>query len=142
MSRNDFEKAKKPGTPPPYSIRFSWEQRAELDRLTVGRSWGSFIKEAIFIKKLRPPRRRGFALELDREILGKVLGALGKSRISSNLNQLAKAANSGSLPVNEEVHKAILEACAAIQWMKITLIEGMGLKAHRPESSKGERRDP
>ena len=41
------------------------------------------------------------------KLLAKLLGVLGKSRIANNINQLAKAANSGSLPVNEEVLQSI-----------------------------------
>lgn len=128
MPKKDFDKARKP-TPPPYSIRFSWEQRAELDRITQGQSWGSYIKEVLFLIKKRVSRQYS---ELDWQLIAKLLGALGKSRLSSNLNQLARAVNSGSLPVNEGVSKAILQACRTIEWMRITLIEAMGIKAHRP----------
>lgn len=127
MAKKDFNKANK--HPPPFSIRFSWSQRAELDQLAQGQSWGRYIKDVIFVQKRRPR-----SSQLDHQILAKLLGALGKSRISANINQLAKAANSGSLPVNEEVKKSLMNAVQAIEWMKITLIEGMGLKAHRPDT--------
>jgi len=129
MAKREFDKATK--HPPPFSIRFSWKQRAELDRLAEGQSWGRYIKDVLFIQKRRPK-----ASSLDRKTLGKLLGALGKSRIASNINQLARAANSGSLPVNEDVTKALMSAVRTIEWMKITLIEGMGLKAHRSDKAQ------
>ncbi len=53
-----------------------------------------------------------------RQLNAKLLGALGQSRLASNVNQLAKAVNTGSLQVNDEVQKAILDACRSIQWMR------------------------
>ncbi len=137
MSKKDFDKITK--QPPPFSIRFSWDQRAELDRLTHGQPWAGYIKDVLFVKKFRP---QSVSRIYDRQILATLLGALGKSRIASNINQLAKAANSGSLPVNEEVVNAIISAVRAIEWMKITLIEGMGLKARNSDKSKDQDHDP
>ncbi len=62
-----------------------------------------------------------------------MLGALGRSRLSSNLNQLAKAVHSGSLPVTPETKQAILDACAAVQSMSGELIKALGLP---PEAKK------
>ena len=53
--------------------------------------------------------------------------------IASNINQLAKAANSSLLPVNDEVVQSLHDAVAAIRWMRDTLIEGMGLKPQSQE---------
>jgi len=140
MSKNEFDKATK--HPPPFSIRFSWDQRAELDRLSDGQSWGGYIKDVLFVKKQRP-YYSGYASKVqDRKILAKLLGALGNSRIASNINQLAKAANSGSLPVNEDVISAIMRSVRAIDWMKVALIEGMGLKAHSLDKEKDQIHDP
>ncbi|RLA04522.1 MAG: hypothetical protein DRQ45_00655 [Gammaproteobacteria bacterium] len=41
-------------TLPPFSIRFSWQQHAELGRLAEGQSWGSHIKDTLFVEKRRP----------------------------------------------------------------------------------------
>jgi len=140
MSKNEFDKATK--HPPPFSIRFSWDQRAELDRLSDGQSLGGYLKDILFVKKQRPYSNGYASKAQDRKTLAKLLGALGNSRIASNINQLAKAANSGSLPVNEEVVSAIMRAVHAIDWMKITLIEGMGLKAHGSDKEKDQIHDP
>ena len=120
--------------PAPFSLRLSKAERKELKRLANGRPLGEFIKDALFNKKLRPPSSRGASIQ-DQQLLAKLLGALGKSRISQNINQLAKAANSGSLPVNEEVLKALFEAVKSIHWMRTTLIKGLGLK---PQSKDEE----
>ena len=114
--------------PAPFSLRLTCEERKELKRLAGGRPLGEFIKDALFDKKLRPKTRKPAII--DHRLLAKILGALGQSRISSNINQLAKAANSGSLPVNEDVLKSLFEAVRTIEWMRNTLIKGMGLKPY------------
>ncbi|WP_218187989.1 plasmid mobilization relaxosome protein MobC [Desulfosarcina cetonica] len=92
------------------------------------------------------PKRRTREQMADpqRKELSKLLGTLGKSRISQNINQLAKAANSGSLPVNHEVAQELNNACDAIRWMRQTLIKAMGLKPlSDPEmTQREERHDP
>ena len=59
------------------------------------------------------------------------LPGLGKSRLSSNLNQLARAVNSGSLPVSPETEKAILEACAEIKTMSNNLTKALGVEPEK-----------
>ncbi len=119
--------------PAPFSLRLSRDERKELKKLACGRPLGEFIKDVIFSKSLRPSTRKPTIA--DQKLLAKLLGALGKSRIASNINQLARAANSGSLPVNEEVIKSLFEAVRSIEWMRKSLIKGMGVK------SQGENRD-
>ena len=138
MPKKDFNQTSN-SKPPPFSIRFSWEQRSELDRLTQGQSWGGYIKEMLFVIKKRIPRQYS---KTDKILLAKILGTLGQSRMASNLNQLARAANSGSLPVNEEVVKALMEACRNIQWIRATLIEAMGIKSHQSKKPENQSSDP
>lgn len=143
MAKDDFNKAKttkisgKSKPPPPYSIRFSWEEREELNRLCKGQSWAGYIKDVIFVLRRRAVKTYS---QLDRKLIAKLLGTLGKSRLASNLNQLAKAVNSGSLAVNTEVEKAILQACRTIEWMRTTLIKALGLKPYS-STRKNKNRD-
>jgi len=54
---------------------------------------------------------------------------LGQSRIPNNINQLAKAANSGTLPVTPDTEKQLHEACYSVTWIRRQLIQALGLKA-------------
>jgi len=64
---------------------------------------------------------------------------LGKSRISQNINQLAKAANSGSLPLNHEVIEELNDACRAIKFVRETLVKAIGIKPQsEPEVTQEE----
>lgn len=131
--------------PAPFSVRLTEQERAELTKLADGQPLGQFIKDAILQNGVRPPPSHKPRIQ-DQKLLAKLLGALGQSRFASNINQLAKAANSGSLPVNEEVSQSLHDAVAAIRWMRDTLIEGIGLKPQSqqppPELFEGTSDDP
>jgi len=58
----------------------------------------------------------------------KVLAALGNSRLSSNLNQIAKAANRGALPVTEELSLDLQSACLDIRAMRMALMMALGFQ--------------
>ena len=133
----------KPQHGAPFSLRLSPEERKALDSLADGQPLGSYIKDALFNREVRP-RTRGTRPVRDREALARLLGLLGQSRISQNINQLAKAANTGSLPVNADVHQALLDSCAAIHAMRTLLLCALGLqpeagrdKGDAPEDPKG-----
>ena len=64
----------------------------------------------------------------DYKALAEVLAKLGASRLSSNLNQLAKAANSGSLPVTPETENALQAACRDIRAVKRLLMTALGIQ--------------
>ncbi|MDQ3187053.1 MAG: hypothetical protein M3Q16_11485, partial [Pseudomonadota bacterium] len=63
----------------------------------------------------------------DTALLALVLGELGRSRLASNINQLAKAANMGALDVTPEIEREIEQACAEIQAMRALLITALGV---------------
>lgn len=114
--------------PAPFSLRLTEDERQELERLADGQPWGSYIKDAIFERRVRP-RTRGQKPVRDHQALARLMGLLGRSRISQNINQLAKAANTGSLPLNADVYQVLMEACDAVREMRTLLMTGLGLKA-------------
>lgn len=140
MSKQDFEAANKRPKPPPFSIWLNWAQRKKLDELSNGEPWATYIKRIIFSGKL-VPAQKNTPNPLDRKLIAKLISVIGKSRLSSNVNQLAKAANSGSLQVNEEVVKALMQTCRTIEWMRITLIKALGLKPHQPKNGENEKKN-
>ena len=117
--------------PAPFSMRFTKDERKSLELAAAGRPLAAYIRWLIFkedMPEMPKKRTRGETASNDHKQLAQLLGALGKSRIANNINQLAKAANSGSLPVSKEIIKALNESVAAIKWMRETLIKGMGIK--------------
>lgn len=120
------EKAATKVYPPPFSIRFTFEERARLDAERGTRPLSAYIRERLFGKDAAPRNKRGNSPVEDGEALGRVLGALGSSRLSSNLNQLAKAVNTGSLPVTPETEADLQEACRAVSAMRADLLRALG----------------
>ncbi len=131
MDKNKTQTGKK--YPAPFSMRFTEDERKSLKLAAAGRPLAAYIRWLIFkedMPEMPKKRTRGETASKDHKQLAKLLGALGQSRIANNINQLAKAANSGSLPVNAEIIKSLQDSVAAIKWMRETLIKGMGLKPH------------
>ena len=58
--------------------------------------------------------------------MGRVLATLGQSRLSSNLNQLARAANTGSLPVSPDTEEALQAACPEVAALRAELLRALG----------------
>ncbi|TVQ84012.1 MAG: plasmid mobilization relaxosome protein MobC [Micavibrio sp.] len=142
------EKGKTGGKyPPPYSIRFTFEERRQLREQAGGRPVSAYIREQSL--KHPSPRRRYRKLSENHAVLGELLEELGKTRLSSNLNQIAKACNSGTLDVSEETEAAIIEARDDIRRMRKELIAALGLKPNglkpnglKPDGSKPKGLNP
>ena len=142
MSRSphsDFgDAAKNSGTAekktlPPFSIRFTEDERAYLDRAAGTLSLAAYIRLKLFseaetdLPKRKPTSKR-HSPSAELAVLAQMLGGLGQSRLASNLNQIAKAANMGALPVSEDLERELFEACDAIKSMRRDLIGALGIK--------------
>jgi len=122
------EHNKADNTPRPFSLRLSAEQRRALEARAGGMPLGEYIRCQLFAGEVpRPPSRRPRPLK-DHKALAEVLARLGASRLASNLNQLARMANAGALPVTPETEEALQEACRDIAAMKAMLMTALGLQ--------------
>lgn len=124
--------------PAPFSLRLSLHERQQLDRLAAGESLSSFIKRHIFTEQgqrnAAPPTKRWKAPVKDHVLLAQVLAVLGHSRLSQSMNQLAKAANSGTLPLPHDVERDLRQACVNIQYMRSLLLGALGMRVEeKPE---------
>ena len=118
---------KKPS--PRVTLRLTEEELERLKNAAAGVSVSSYIRGKLFGKdvSLRKTRRR--VPVKNEEAIAQVLGKLGQSRIANNLNQIAYEANCGSLLMDEETEREIKLACARIAWIRVKLIEALGLEA-------------
>lgn len=119
--------------PPPFSIRFSDNERARLNRDAGALSWAAYIRLRLFSGDDRPPprkrrTRRKYSPSAELAVLGKLLGAIGKSELAPSMRGIASAAKVGALPVTPELEQELFEACAAIQHMRRELISALGVK--------------
>ncbi|PZX10135.1 hypothetical protein LX81_04307 [Palleronia aestuarii] len=107
-------------------MRFSFEQIAQLQADANGAQLGAYIKAKLFDEPLEKVRRRNTNPIEDHEALGRVLGELGKSRLSQKLNQLARAANTGALLVSPELEDEIRQACEDVMALREELVRALG----------------
>ena len=114
---------------PPMSIRLSEHERETLIRLAGDMPLSSYVKAVVFAGGKPIRLRRTHAPVEDKKALSKALGLLGQSRIASNLNQLAKAANIGTLPLSPDVEDDLKTACAQVQDIRRLLIEALGMQS-------------
>jgi hypothetical protein len=114
--------------PAPFSLRLSDEERARLTAEANGSPLGTFIKAKLVGAPMPVrTRRTGLAVE-DRQALAQALALLGRSRLASNLNQLAHLANVGALPVDQQTEAELAEAVCAIRDIRNLLLFALGLK--------------
>ena len=112
----------------PFSIRFTHEERAFLEAQAGNRPLGEFIRALVLCERAEKRRKLRKPQVHDQKI-ALVLFALGDSRIASNLNQLAKHANVGTLDVSEHVEQELHQSCLAVMTMRNLLIEALGHRA-------------
>ncbi len=87
--------------------------RAENQSLTLA----GYFRSAVLNTPPPPQSRRP---PVDKEILGQLLGKIG--RIGNNINQLARVANAGSWPDSQQLNSA----CDDIQEIRHTLMLALG----------------
>lgn len=112
----------------PFSLRLTSAEREELKTMADGQPLGAYIKSRLFSGEAYRSRAR----QVDREALGKVLGALGQSRIPQNLNQIAKAANIGALPLTPDLIEELHETCAELKSLRQDIMAALGLRGRSP----------
>lgn len=114
-----------------FCIRLTDDEKRLLTEKAGRVPLGAYIRNALLEA---PGRRRTARMPMaDETALARVLAALGQSRLSNNLNQLAKAIHMGVLPVTPETEADIAEACAAVIAMRRDLLVALGLSgSERP----------
>ena len=110
----------------PFSLRLTFEERSKLEAAANGVPLGTYIKAVLFNDDLPQVRRRNTQPVKDHQVLGRVLAALGQSRLSANLNQMARAVNTGTLPVHPETEADLRQACSDVHEMRTALLEAFG----------------
>ena len=128
-SANVSKKASK--YPSPITFRPTAEERERLKADAAGMSQSAYIRQRLFGNKAS----KRVVPEADRVLLAQILAKLGETRIANNLNQIAHQANCGSLLLDNLTVEEINEACLSIAWMRVQLIEALGLKDRNKNSS-------
>lgn len=114
---------------PRITLRLTDDELAKLKMAAEGVSISAYIRKKLFGKNVSLRKTRSSVPVRNQEALAQVLGKLGQTRIANNLNQIAYEANCGSLLMDKETEDEIKLACAQIAWIRVKLIEALGLKA-------------
>ena len=120
--------------PAPFSLRLTPQERAELERLAGDMSLSAFIKDRVFDPDNPHPRRRRRRSVADHKALAQAMAMLGSSRLSQNMNQLAKATHTGNLPLPDQVARELERGCADIRAIREMLMRALGIPI--PKTSK------
>ena len=113
--------------PSPFCIRLTPYEKAYLKQLAGNRPLGAYIREQL-LGSVAEKRRELRSPQIDQEQYAALLAALGQSRMSSNLNQLAHHANVGTLDVSQDTEQQLQEAYACVLEMRKALFMALGLK--------------
>ena len=112
----------------PFSMRLTPEERVRLEAEAAGIPLGSYIRAKVLGEPPPVKLRRSGLPTKDRRSLAKLLSLLGRSRLSSNLNQLAHLANIGALPVTPETESFLRMALADVHEARRLLVMALGLE--------------
>ena len=112
----------------PFSLRLTDEERALLKDRAGSRPLGAYIRDVV-LKDASQKRKSFRQPRIDETQAASLLAALGHSRLSSNINQLAKASNMGTIDVSLETDQHLQEASMAILAMRAALFTALGLKS-------------
>lgn len=130
MTASDTRRTKNGGpgkAAKPFSIRLTEDEKRLLLECAGRLPLSTYVRNLLLDGSTRAARRRPANPVKDHQALARVLAALGQSRIANNLNQLAKAANIGALPVTPETEEEISEAYTAVLAMRDDLMRALGL---------------
>lgn len=119
-------------TAAPFSIRLTAEERSLLYEQAGERPLGTYIRSRILGEHAQK-RRKTRKPSPDHKKLALILSELGSSRLASNMNQLARAANIGVIDTSDQVIDELQQACQAISDMREMLIAALGLKPEQDE---------
>lgn len=115
--------------PSPITLRLTDGEREQLKVAAGDMPISAYIRRCLFGADVTPrKKRRSHKPVADQEAIARVLSMLGQNRIANNLNQIAYQANCGTLLLDQDTEQQIKETCAYIAFMRVKLIEALGLK--------------
>ena len=120
---------------PPFSLRLSFDERAQLEQAAGNMALGAYIRGRLFTGEDGLEGSKEVFLD-DRRALAKLLALFGQSELSKNILELAKAAESGSLLITPDTERMIRESYAEIMWMRKLIVTALGHEKSRRRRSK------
>lgn len=113
----------------PFSLRLTPAERSQLESQSGAMPLSAYIKSVVFAAEAPKYRKRRKPPVAEQQLLAEVLARLGQTRQASNLNQIAKHLNQGTLIVYPELEEDLKRAVAEVAWIRATLMEALGVKS-------------
>lgn len=110
------------------SLRLSAKEHQRLCDAIGNITLSDYIRATLFNQPLKTVRTRGARPVQDHKILSELIGMFGQSRIPQNLNQIAKAVNTGLVLMPDDTTQALNEACADLRDMRQMMTQALGKK--------------
>ena len=110
---------------PPLSLRLTPEERQRLEHQAGGIALGAYIKSVVFDDAAPTYRKRKKPPVAEQQLIAEVLARLGETRTASNLNQIAKHLNQGTLNIDDALAADLNRAVAEVAWMRATLLKAL-----------------
>ncbi len=110
------------------SFRVYKDERDEIRALAGSQTVGEYLREQALQRRSRR-KRRVRPVTSTQENAARMLGLLGQTGVFDSLSRIADAAESGALPVTDELTDELRNACALIIAIRHDLIEALGIKA-------------
>lgn len=113
----------------PLSVRLTAAEHAALAARAGDLPLSTYVKHVVFAADAPVFRRGPRTVSVDRELVARLLAALGASRMAANLAQIAKHANLGNLFFDEDTKADIRRACDDVRAMRALLMRALGKDA-------------
>lgn len=123
---SDPKRKKQGKAPAPFSLRLSANERAHLTAEASGAPLGTYIRAKLLDGPVPAKLRKSGIPIADRRILAQLVAFLGQSRAFSNLNQLAKLAHIGALPITPETEGELQQALADLRQIRDQILAALG----------------
>jgi len=114
--------------PTPVCVRFTEEEKTLLDVKAGDLTTSAYVRLCVLGENAPKHRTRSKKAVEDHQALGQLIGALGRSNVPNNLNQLTKAVNKGDLPLPDDIAQDLKQAAFEIAYMRHMLMTALGLK--------------
>lgn len=112
--------------PTPFSLRLTAAERAILEHKAGTMPLGAYIRMCLFDKPT--PRIKQRRIAQDQKQLAQLMAFISATRIPGNLNQIAKAINSGTIIISEDIERDIKQACEGIEFIKAAITKALGFQ--------------
>lgn len=109
-------------------FRVSEDDYARLLSAAGDMSVSAYIRARLFNEDMKAARKNNKMPQAEHKLLAELLSELGKSHLSQNINQIAKAVNCGMVLMPDEAITDINAARAEVRKLRTALLSAMGKK--------------